>query len=193
MSRLPHLYPEGKWLFVTWHLAACLPKNLYPPPSAKNAGRAFVWMDRYLDTTRTGPMYLRQEEIANVVESALRQESGYQLDAYVLMPNHVHALLLPQGPVPALLGKLKGASARLANQLLGRTGKAFWQRESYDHWVRDGAELDRIRGYIENNPVKAGLAAQPAEYRWSSAHWNCGARFSVHRGFSPVGVDRTLN
>ena len=52
--------------------------------------------------------------------------------------------------------------------MLRRTG-AFWQSESYDHWVRDDDELLRIIDYIENNPVKAGLAALPEDYRWSSA------------------------
>ena len=43
------------------------------------------------------------------------------------------------------------------------------RRESYDHWVRDEAEFERIKRYIENNPVKAGLVAQASDYPWSSA------------------------
>jgi len=53
--------------------------------------------------------------------------------------------------------------------LLGRTGQPFWQAESYDHAVRDDRESDRIKGYIENNPVKAGLVANAEDYLWSSA------------------------
>jgi putative transposase len=64
---------------------------------------------------------------------------------------------------------LKGTTAREANLILARTGKPFWQPESYDHWVRDPQELERIVAYIENNPVQAGLAAQPLAYQWSSA------------------------
>jgi type I restriction enzyme R subunit len=52
---------------------------------------------------------------------------------------------------------------------LGNTGKRFWQAESYDHWVRDDLERERIAGYIENNPVKAGLVDSAEKYRWSSA------------------------
>ncbi len=66
---------------------------------------------------------------------------------------------------------LKGSTAREANRLLGRTGEPFWQRESYDHWVRDEREWRRIEFYIENNPVKAGLVSRAEEYRWSSK-WN---------------------
>ena len=64
---------------------------------------------------------------------------------------------------------LKGYTARQANQLLQRAGQLFWQTESYDHSVRDLLEGRRIRAYIENNPVKAGLAAHAEEYPWSSA------------------------
>lgn len=68
-----------------------------------------------------------------------------------------------------MMGSLKGVTAREANKILGRTGEPFWQHESYDHRVRNAEEFERIRQYIENNPVKAGLAAEPAAYRWSSA------------------------
>jgi REP-associated tyrosine transposase len=68
-----------------------------------------------------------------------------------------------------LMRSLKGATAREANLVLHRTGSTFWQKESYDHWVRDAAEFDRIRRYIENNPVKAGIVKMPEEFPWSSA------------------------
>jgi putative transposase len=67
-----------------------------------------------------------------------------------------------------MLHSLKGFSARQANKLLGLTGQPFWQSESYDHWVRNPQEFDKIRRYIENNPVSAGLVARPEDYRWSS-------------------------
>jgi putative transposase len=170
--RLPHQYPDNRWLFITWHLHGSLPHALYPPPGKLSSGQAFVWIDRYLDTARTGPLYLRMPKIAQcVVDSILSGAylSQYELRAFVVMANHVHVLLLPQIPPSRLLQSLKGKSARDANRILGRTGEKFWQAESYDHWVRDAAELARIAAYIENNPVKAGLVESPEEYRWSSA------------------------
>jgi putative DNA methylase len=92
------------------------------------------------------------------------------LHAYVVMRNHVHVLLDPHVPLRRITGGIKGVSARDANGALGRTGKAFWQDESFDHWIRDSAQFERIRTYIEHNPVKAGLAARPEDWRWSSAH-----------------------
>jgi hypothetical protein len=53
--------------------------------------------------------------------------------------------------------------------------------ESYDHAVRDDRESDRIKGYIENNPVKAGLVANAEDYLWSSAARKAG-RVEVGRG-----------
>lgn len=171
--RLPHQCPEGRWLFVTWHLHGSLPRAQYPPPHKLSAGQAFVWMDRRLDTTCSGPLFLRQEAIACLVADSLFRgvELGhYQLGAFVLMANHVHVLLLPLITPSQLLKSLKGYTAREANRRLGRTGEPFWQRESYDHWVRDEAEWKRIAEYIENNSVKVGLVSRAEEYRWSSAH-----------------------
>jgi putative DNA methylase len=64
---------------------------------------------------------------------------------------------------------MKGQSARDANRKLGRAGMPFWQEESFDHWVRNEAQFERIRKYIEQNPVKAGLAGRAEDWRWSSA------------------------
>jgi REP element-mobilizing transposase RayT len=85
------------------------------------------------------------------------------------MPNHVHLLILPQVPVPAITRWLKSWTARQANQLLGLAGQPFWQDESYDHWVRNRRQRDRIVRYIEENPVSAGLAASAEQWGWSSA------------------------
>jgi len=116
-------------------------------------------------------MYLRQERIAQIVVDSLRRgvELGhYSLRAWVVMANHVHVLLLPKVAPSRLLQSLKGYTAREANRVLGRAGEIFWQAESYDHWVRDQGELEKIVAYIENNPVKAGLVARAQDYRWSS-------------------------
>jgi type I restriction enzyme R subunit/putative DNA methylase len=145
---------------------------MYPPPGKTSSGSAFVWMDRYLDSARCGPLYLAQEPIARIVDASLRRGvllGQYELGAYAIMANHVHVLLLPKVSPSRLLQSLKGATARQANLLLGRTGETFWQAESYDHWVRDESEWDRIAAYIEGNPVKAGLVRCAEDYRWSSA------------------------
>ncbi len=132
-----------------------------------NSGAAFVWMDRYLDSTCEGPQYLGRPEIAKIVEDLLR-EASCSLHAYAIMPNHVHMLLTPLIPPPKLMQFIKGKSAREANKLLGISG-TFWQHESYDRLVRTPEEFTKIKNYIESNPVKAGLAGTQEAYRWSSA------------------------
>ena len=135
-----------------------------------------MWMDRYLDTAPSRPRYLAQQPVAEAITASLRRgiELGhYDLAAYVILPNHVHVLLLPKIAPPRLLQSLKGATARQANLILGRTGEAFWQAESYDHWVRDETEWQRIAAYIEQNPVQAEIARRASDYRWSSAWTDC--------------------
>lgn len=171
--RLPHWQPEGSALFLTWHLQGSLPHGLYPPPGKVSSGKAFVWMDRHLDSTQKGPRFLRLDPVARVIEHSLHigeQLGHYQLHAWVIMANHVHVLLTPAIHPSRLMASLKGSTAREANKLLGRTGERFWQGEYYDRWVRNEDEFRRIRDYIERNPVKAGLVNEPAAFRWSSAH-----------------------
>jgi putative transposase len=95
----------------------------------------------------------------------------YELFAWVVMANHVHVLLRPLIPLHKALMNIKSGSARAANAALGRTGKPFWQDESFDHWVRNDSERSSILRYIHSNPVTAGLVNQPEEWPWSSAGW----------------------
>jgi REP element-mobilizing transposase RayT len=147
--------------------------------------RLFALYDGLLDKAEGGLSWLKDEKVAAVVEDALlrRYANLYTLWAYVVMPNHVHVFLRPMliartevcattqecMPLNKITRYLKGYSAREANKILGCTGQSFWQDESYDHWARDDDEFYRIIAYIENNPVKAGLARLPEDWPWSSA------------------------
>ncbi len=62
---------------------------------------------------------------------------------------------------------IKKFSARTCNKLLNRTGKPFWQHESYDRLVRDRDELYRIIAYVLDNPIKAGLCENHKDWKWS--------------------------
>jgi REP-associated tyrosine transposase len=126
-------------------------------------------MDRLLDSARIGPTYLVMPSIAQIVVDSLLHcgEIDYDLHAWVIMPNHVHMLASARTDVSKFMRRLKGYSARQANQLLNRTGQTFWQEESYDRLVRTMEEFRKIEAYILNNPVKAGLARSAQEYRWA--------------------------
>jgi REP element-mobilizing transposase RayT len=85
------------------------------------------------------------------------------------MPNHVHVVFQPFRKLPEVTRWIKGSTARTANLLLGRTGKPFWQYESYDHCIRNDTELNRVIRYVEANPVTAGLVQAIDDWPWSSA------------------------
>ncbi len=170
---LPHWHPEGKAIFLTWRLFGSLPRSFLSRLEnlGGDPGKQFLAADQLLDAAKSGPLWLRDPEVAGYVEDALARgvELGhYNLFAYVIMPTHVHVLLEPRLPLARITRGLKGVSARDANATLGRVGKPFWD-ESFDHWVRNSAQFERIRFYIEHNPVKAGLAKRPEDWPWSSA------------------------
>ena len=172
--RLPHGDVVGQPLFVTFRLHRSLPASrVFGPERLTRSGEAFRAMDRILDEGLCGPLHLRRPEIAEVVEHALVEGESrfhrYQLHAFVVMPNHVHLLVIPGVVARRWLGPLKGFTSHRVNEVMGTHGKPFWQDESYDHLVRSGAEFERIRGYIEQNPVTAGLVTAADQFRWSSA------------------------
>jgi putative transposase len=177
--RLPHWDIVGEPLFVTFRLYGSLPANRIFPPAKLTHGRAFVAMDRILDGARSGPLYLQQPEIASMVVQALQEGETrfrrYDLHAFVVMANHVHLLLTPHVTAQRWLGPLKGFTGHEAVRMLGLQKIPFWQDESYDHLVRDGG-FERIKRYIENNPVKAGIVVTPERFPWSSAAQKRGGR-----------------
>ena len=187
--RLPHLSVPQRAVFLTWRLQDSLPPNRVFPTAALTSEQAFNVLDRLLDETRTGTFYLRQPAIAEMVMEAIEYNSAvlrqYALQAFVVMPNHVHLLATPVLRLDKLTKSLKGITAKRANAMLELTGKSFWQEESYDHLVRDELEFNKIRQYIEENPVRAGLVREASEYRWSSA--GRGARLCA--GSAAAGSD----
>jgi REP element-mobilizing transposase RayT len=136
-------------------------------------GLAFVNRDAELDGRRAGPIWLNQEPVARLVAESIKSGSAdgrYELYAWVVMPNHVHVLLGAHRSLGEITRLLKGRTARETNLLLGRTGRPFWQNESYDHCVRSRREFHQIKRYIERNPVKAGFVIRESDWRWSSAY-----------------------
>ena len=150
----------------------------------------FAAYDRYLDHD-SDINWLQDPRIAALIRGNLHHHNRakYDLLAYCVMPNHVHVLLrVPNpgeaatpsvedpfdetpdgnGPLAGIMHSLKSYTANEANKILKRTGQ-LWQHESYDHWVRDEDELERIVRYIVWNPVKAGLVEKPHQWLFGSA------------------------
>jgi putative transposase len=95
-----------------------------------------------------------------------RHAGRYKLHAFVVMPDHVHLILTPQGiTVERAMGLIKGGfSHRLASEF------PVWQRGFTDHRIRDAENMETRRTYLHMNPVRGGLVAAAEEYRYSSAY-----------------------
>jgi len=100
-----------------------------------------------------------------------RAAGKFQLHAFVVMPNHIHLLLtVPEGlTLERVMQFIKGGVSHEAGKLLGTTGP-MWQKSFVDRRVRDIREFDGFQRYIEQNPVRAGLACDAEAYGYSSAN-----------------------
>ena len=140
-----------------------MPTRLYSEAvPADHCGARFVRTDYDLDRAKSGPVWLQNKRVAQMLVEVLRYGASvkqwYSLHAYVIMPNHVHVVWTPHISMSAILRWLKRTTAYRGKKLLGLISDAFWQDESYDHWIRSDRELQKIIRYVEWNPVKAGLA-----------------------------------
>jgi REP element-mobilizing transposase RayT len=83
--------------------------------------------------------------------------TGVELDEFVVMPNHVHGIIIIRAAAKAKLGKVirafKSISAIQANRLLDRSDRPFWQRDYFERVIRSETELLAVRQYIRNNPL----------------------------------------
>jgi putative transposase len=95
------------------------------------------------------------------------------IHAYVLMSNHFHLLATPESPegIPEMMQAVGRRYVRYFNQRQGRTG-TLWEGRYKSTLIQAERYLLACMVYIDLNPVRAGLAADPADYPWSShAHY----------------------
>ena len=184
---LPHMFDVDKPVFITYRLKFTLPqaiKDGYAQQKeewhkqlaglnrderverlkSKDA-RFFAWFDDLLAKSPDVPRFLHQQDICDIITQSFKHFDGirYTLLAYSIMPNHVHVLILPRiledGSIFSLhhiVYTWKKYTAHAINKRLGRSG-SLWQKEIYDHLVRNEQELSNVVSYILMNPVKAGL------------------------------------
>jgi REP element-mobilizing transposase RayT len=176
---LPHWRQDGATYFVTFRLSDSVPQaklarwrreqrswlTANPQPwseaqqeeySRRFPQRIEAWLD-----AGEGSCVLENPVAGEVVQAAMTYFDGsrYLLDQYVVMPNHVHAILTPtlDHTLSEILQSWKSFSAHEINTLLGREGR-LWMDESFDHIVRTERQLLFYRNYIRENPRKARLA-----------------------------------
>ena len=184
-GNLPHWTQEGATYAVTFRLADSLPNAVIDEYTAEKkmlseiinkaekegedttardarAKLESLYSEKIEEALEAGhgECHMRRKEIAEIVRDAILRFAGerFELGAWCVMPNHVHLVIQPKEGhlLCEILQGMKAFSAKMSNQLLGREG-AFWQRESYDHIVRDQEDFAKQRKYVLANPVKAGL------------------------------------
>lgn len=121
-------------------------------------------------------------------------KTGCQVHAYVLMTNHVHLLISADWvEAPGLLMKALGQRyVQYVNRTYRRSG-TLWEGRFRSCLIQDEIYLLACQRYIELNPVRAGMAAHPAEYRWSSYRANAqgeiDALVKTHPLYEALGLD----
>jgi REP element-mobilizing transposase RayT len=176
---LPHYESPELLQFVTFRLADSLPKNFIESLDAKLRDDKITEVEYFRAVERAldigdGEKYLKDRQIARLVADAILHFAGerFELIAWVIMANHVHLLLRPIDPhtLSDIIHSIKSFTSSRANKILGRKGR-FWAPEYYDRFIRDRKHFVRVKRYIDENPVKAGICALADEWPWGSAGW----------------------
>jgi putative transposase len=204
---LPHFESPGTVQHIAIHLADSLPEEsairikaetTHLPPdqrASERRNRADAWID-----AGHGGCLLREPELAATVEHALLlfDAQRYRLIAWVVMPNHAHALIEPIAPwtLSKIVASWKSFTGRRISEFRQARGirlakeatpnSPVWHREYWDRYIRNEVHLEAVIRYIHENPVKAGLAATPERWLWSSARQGERARPLGAPGSSPA-------
>jgi len=147
------------------------------PASDPRQGELRKRLEKYEDRGY-GCCHLRRGDVATVVQDNLLHFDGqrYLLLAWCVIPNHVHLLIetMLGYPVQEVVHSWKSFTATIINRMVGAHG-TLWMVEYFDRYIRDQAHMESVIDYIENNPVKAGLVADAAAWRYSSAGMRAGS------------------
>ena len=198
---LPHFESAEKIQHVTFHLADSLPKSvlarleseLKELPAEKRDVERRKRVESWIDAGH-GSCVLRMPAIAEMVQGALLSFDSvrYRVMAWVVMPNHVHALFQPVNgwTVAKIVASWKKFTARRicdmknANREIG-VPRSVWHREYWDRYIRNERHFQQAVEYIHLNPVRAGLVERAESWRWSSAC--CGSYDNANREIGVPG------
>lgn len=154
---------------------------------------------------RTSDFLTANVDLIRAAYCATQKAAPFQCDAFVLLPDHIHAVwTLPPGDddfsirwarFKAYISRRQPPSAVRSPSKIARREKGLWQRRFWEHAIRDHEDYVRHVAYCWGNPVKHGLIATPQEWPYSSFHRD------VKRGVVPsdwTGVvdetnERSLN
>ncbi|MGD0866531.1 MAG: transposase [Rhizomicrobium sp.] len=170
---LPHFDAGAVVQTITFRLADSLPRALYARIVADLADDAELrpTLDRLIDEGR-GECLLKVAGNAQIVCEALEYFDGerYRLVAWVVMPNHVHAMIEQIGgyALGEIVHAWKSYTVKAINKRRGSKG-TIWAADYFDRYIRDAEHNEAAVYYIESNPVKAGLVGRAEDWPFSSA------------------------
>jgi len=176
---LPHFDSPDVVQHVVFHLADSLPApalerladELRGLPEDRRGVERHRRIQGYLDSGH-GRCALREPWAAQLVEDALLYFDGdrYRLLAWVVMPNHVHAVvqMLPGFELRRTVASWKSYTGRRLSSHMP-DNNPVWLRDHYDRFVRDAEHFAAVVAYVHRNPVKAGLVDRAEDWPWSSA------------------------
>jgi len=168
---LPHCDSKGLIQFVTFRLGDSLPFDVCQKLKSIPSNSAYDKnISRLLDSGY-GSCLLGLNRNATFVEEVLlaRNSIDYNLHAWVIMPNHVHTMFSVIKPLDLVMKAWKSVSSRRINS---NQGGNVWYPDYFDRYIRDQAHYEKVRFYIEMNPVKANLCAHPKNWSFSSAYYS---------------------
>lgn len=164
---LPHRDYPGQIQFITIRLWDSLPAEVldslereYPDPLRRS-----VRLQDLLDAGR-GSCLLEQPAVYAIVEETLfwlDEHDKCDLFEWVIMPNHVHLIARIHVTLKRFVSSLKSFTTLEINRLMDREG-ALWMKGYFDRMIRDERHFARVRYYLRQNPVKAGLVESEDEW-----------------------------
>jgi putative transposase len=123
----------------------------------------------YFVSTQTAQRqpFFRHERWAVLLEETLLHygETGFVLHAYVIMPDHLHLLMVPKETLERAVQLIKGGFSFRAKKEFAWKFEV-WQQGFTDHRIRDEADWQHHLEYIRQNPVEARLAGSQESYRF---------------------------
>jgi REP element-mobilizing transposase RayT len=157
-SNLPHISQESHYQFITFRTKDSTDdfvKSLLANYNIKSKETQYK-IDKYLDSSLKGA-YLNDEIIDLAKDYILKIEKNLcEVISFIIMPNHIHILLIQKTDLTKIIQYLKGGLAYIINKKLNKKG-SLWQKTYFDKIIRDEKHFGITYEYIKNNAIKAGL------------------------------------
>ena len=156
---LPHWDQDGVIQFITFRLKDSLPASKLEELTELRTEisetdpfeleKIDYWLNQGI-----GECLLKYEKVQEIIIDALNYYDGKRFDLfdYVIMPNHVHLIVIPYDDPDKIFQDFKRYTARQINKLLNRKGE-LWQAEIFDRIIRSIKDYNERAEYIRQNPT----------------------------------------